>query len=345
MGYGELETDEGLLQFERLYAKLYYFISHKYLTDFKDRNGETALRDAVRRYGRYRGTKLRQEHESKGLPISIYTLFTYGGFPGKAGFKRNQIRLTSTERISETLVCPLFNEWQALGGESEGLCYCEEIHKAMWSAYDPRIETAQPTIKTKGDPTCTFEVRLRAADIDTTPLATSEPSHPPSDMSIDEAVARMGDLWAAMYYFLAKGLLDAYGLEGERALREAIREYGRNRGVELRAKHLAAGYEINLVSLFERYDLPNDPRFKRNLIELTPETRISQTLRCPYAELWEELGQGKNRIAQIYCEEVHHALFGAYDPAIQTNLCHPLTYEGSEYCMFCVYLRAANRRF
>jgi hypothetical protein len=338
----ELTTDAGLLQFERLYAKLYYFLSHKYLHDFKYRDGEEALRKVIRKYAEYRGTKRRGEHKDRGLPISVYTLFTYGGFPGKAGFKRNQTTLAATERISETLKCPLFDEWQALGGVPEGLCYCEEIHKTMWAAYDSRIHTVQPKIMTRGDASCTFEVHWRAEDDSHVPSIPPREELPDVAMTAEEAIVQIGDLWAAMYYFLAEGLLDAYGLEGERALRQAIREYGNNRGIETRDNHLKRGYPINLFSLFSYYDLPDDRRFERNKIELTPETRISQTLRCPYAEVWEQLGGGKNRIAQIYCEEVHHALFGAYAPAVQVNLCHPLTHEGSDYCMFSVYLRTAN---
>jgi hypothetical protein len=342
MNNTQLICDPGLLQFERLYAKLYYFLGHKYLHDFKERNGEQNLRKVIRKYAEYRGRQRRREHEERGLPISVYTLFTYGGFPGKSGFKRNQTSLTATERISETLTCPLFEEWRALGGMAEGICYCEEIHKTMWASYDPRIETIQPKIMTRGDDSCTFEVHWKNSGTGGTPAVPSKEELPDAAMTLEEAIVQIGDLWSAMYYFLAEGLLDNYGLEGERALREGIREYGSNRGVELRAEHLKAGYPINLVSLFTYYDLPNDHRFERNRIELTPETRISQTLRCPYAEIWEKLGEGKNRIAQIYCEEVHHAHFGAYAPGVQVNLCHPLTHEGSDHCMFSVYLRPAN---
>ena len=344
MSKQQLEMDEGLLQFERLYAKLYYFLSHKYLHDFKQRDGEENLREVIRKYAEYRGKQRRREHEKQGLPISVYTLFAYGGFPGKAGFRRNQKSLTATERISETLTCPLFEEWQALGGLAEALCYCEEIHKTMWAAYDSRIRTVQPQIMTRGDAKCTFEVRWEADATRNNPSIPSKEELPEATIALEDAIGQIGDLWAAMYYFLAEGLLDNYGLDGERALREGIREYGSNRGAELRAKHLKEGFSIDLVSLFTYYDLPNDHRFERNKIELTPETRISQTLRCPYAEIWEALGEGKNRIAQIYCEEVHHAHFGAYAPGVEVNLCHPLTHESSDYCMFSVYLRPANQR-
>lgn len=343
MSSSELQENTGLLQLERLYAKLYYFIAHQFLCEFRDRGGEEKLRDAVRELAVHRGEQLRRDHEQRGLPISVHSLFTFGGFPGKAGFSRNQMRLTSTERISETLVCPLYDEWQALGGEAEGLCYCEEIHETMWSTYDERIETAQPTIMTRGDKTCRFEVCMCLREGEQDPGQAASNSARASSLTVDEATMRLGELWAKLYYFLATKMLESYGGDGERALREAVREYGRNRGRLIRERHLAEGHTIDLESLFEKYDLPNDPRFRRNKIELTPETRISQTLVCPYAEVWEELAGGKSRVAQLYCEEVHHALFSAYDPAVQTNLCHPLTYEGTDHCMFSVYLRPANR--
>lgn len=344
MSSSELQANEALLQLERLYAQIYYFVAHQFIHKFGDRDGKEKLKEAIRELAVHRGMQLRRDHEQRGLPISVHTLFTFGGFPGKAGFSRNQTRLTSRERISETLVCPLFDEWQALGGNEEGLCYCEEIHNTMWSAYDERIETTQPTIMTRGDTSCRFAVRLRLREGEQDPGQAESDTARAASLTLDEAIMRLVDLWAKLYYFLGSKLLESYGVDGERALREAVREYGRHRGRLIRERHQAEGHPIDLESLFGRYDLPNDPRFRRKKIELTPETRISQTLVCPYAEVWDDLAGGKSRVAQLYCEEVHHALFSAYDPAVQTNLCHPLTHEGTDHCMFSVYLRPANRK-
>ncbi len=49
-----------------------------------------------------------------------------------------------------------------------------------------------------------------------------------------------------------------------------------------------------------------------------------------------------NAIGRIYCEEVHHEIFGAYDEAVQTNLSQTLT-QGNDRCRFSIYYRPANK--
>jgi hypothetical protein len=327
------EIEKGMVKMEELYANLYFQMAAEYMRTFGEK-GESALRQAIRDYGANRGALNRAAHEKLGLPIHLHTLFTMGGFPGKAGFKRNLFSLKPEERISETLVCPLNDHWKELGGQKEGVVYCEEIHAAMWAAYDPGIETRQPKIMTRGDECCKFEVLMPSAK--GAPEKATGPTRTP-----EENLQVMMDLQAKMYYYLAKGLIDNFGLPGEAAVRRAIRRFGWERGKKLRAEHLAKGLEINTYNLFTYYDLPGDSRFKRNRIDFTTETRLSETLECTFYEVWRTFADG-NRLGRIYCEEIHHQIFGAYDSAVQTNLATTLT-QGDDRCRFAVYLRPANK--
>jgi hypothetical protein len=144
-----------------------------------------------------------------------------------------------------------------------------------------------------------------------------------------------------MYYYLARGLCQSFGDEGDGALRRAIRRFGRERGLRLRQQHLERGLEISMNNLFTYYDLPSDDRFRRNKIELTDQTRLSETLVCPFHDVWNSYPEG-NKIGRIYCEEVHHAIFGAYDEAVQTNLSTTLT-QGDDRCRFAIYFRPGNK--
>jgi len=153
-------------------------------------------------------------------------------------------------------------------------------------------------------------------------------------------IQNMQDIWSKFYLHLAKELIEELGVEGEKALRQGIRNFGVDRGLAQWEKHKALGMKRNLYNLFSYGDLPNDSRFRRNRMLLTTQQRFTETLVCPLADMWEQMG-GKY-IGRIYCEEFHHAKFAAYAPKVQVNLSQTLTQEGDNHCRFSVYLRPSN---
>lgn len=157
-----------------------------------------------------------------------------------------------------------------------------------------------------------------------------------------QCIMDLGDNYTLLYSFICREILDEFGIEGERAVREATRRYGRDRGIHSRMEHIEKGYKVNMQTLFTAGSgLPKDPRFRRELQELNPEERISHTLVCPMADIWKAYGE--REIGRIYCEEFHPACYEhyAYDVG-HTNLSKTLTQECDEYCAFNVTLRAQN---
>lgn len=158
----------------------------------------------------------------------------------------------------------------------------------------------------------------------------------------EQCVMDLSDNYTLLYSFIGRELLDAFGKDGERVLREGTRRYGHDRGEHSRKRHIDLGVKINMKSLFSiGGDLPPDPRFRRDLQELNSEERVSHTLVCPMADIWKAYGE--REIGRIYCEEFHPACYNhyAYDYA-HTNLAKTLTQEKDEYCAFNVVLRAEN---
>lgn len=156
----------------------------------------------------------------------------------------------------------------------------------------------------------------------------------------DLEIANYQDAWAKLYLHFAKAVVRDFGIDGERLLRQAVRQFGIDRGVAQRKNHLAAGLKLNMENLFGKGDLPGDPRFRRNKIRLTSQERFSETLVCPIASMWREMDGLV--LGRLYCEEFHHAKFAAYAPKSQTNLSQTLTQEGDQFCRFSVYLRPGN---
>ncbi len=155
-------------------------------------------------------------------------------------------------------------------------------------------------------------------------------------------IIHMGDAYTLAFALMARKIIDELGNEGETAVREATRRFGRDRGRARRQKHLDLDVKINMRSLFSVCsDLPNDPRFRRDLSLLTEEERNSHTLVCPMAELW--IAYGMKDIGRIYCEEFHPACYKEYAWGMtDVNLSRTLTQDGDDYCDFHVVLRKAN---
>ena len=159
-------------------------------------------------------------------------------------------------------------------------------------------------------------------------------------------------LWVSLFYYMAKTAIDDYGLEGDRCIRQAVREFGHERGIRRRQRADAQGMPADLISLKAITDIYRDPRFakvssagKKRFHQAEPQQEFTKVYTCPNADMWAEL-EGKKlgeyqNIGSIYCEEVHHHLYGDFDPATQVNLTDILT-KGDECCNFRLHLRKAN---
>lgn len=150
--------------------------------------------------------------------------------------------------------------------------------------------------------------------------------------------------WVGLFYFLTKTCIDLCGKKGESAARHGVRDYGQARGVRMRGITDSLGLPANLISMSEHYDLMNDPRFDPSKIktELSEESDKMVYTCCPDADMWGCLPDG-HKIGFIFCEEVHHRIYGGYDPAMQVNLCETLT-NGGDCCRFYIYCRKCNQK-
>ncbi|WP_102050539.1 L-2-amino-thiazoline-4-carboxylic acid hydrolase [Pygmaiobacter massiliensis] len=157
-----------------------------------------------------------------------------------------------------------------------------------------------------------------------------------------QEATNLSDSFTLAYGFLGKSLIQMYGDLGEKALRDGTRAFGRDRAEALRRRHLEANYKVNMKSLFTvGYDLPSDPRFKRELQFIVDEARVSHTLYCPMAAIWKDYGMMD--IGRIYCEEFHNACYSHYAyNYTKVNLSKTQTQAEDDYCAFNVLLIPEN---
>ena len=78
----------------------------------------------------------------------------------------------------------------------------------------------------------------------------------------DFYISNLQDSYTIMYAYLVRGLLDDFGIEGEKQLGRNTKIWKGQR-IKRRQQHLSKGFKINMKNLFSvGADLPNDPRFK-----------------------------------------------------------------------------------
>lgn len=142
------------------------------------------------------------------------------------------------------------------------------------------------------------------------------------------------DSWVIMYTFIAKELTEAGGFEGEAALREAVRRFGRDRGLTNQKRLLDNNIKINLETLFcEGRDRPSEPRFVLETIHASREQYVLCTHICSFADVWKKYN-AKN-LGRIYCEEFHIACYEAFGfGKTKVNLARSLTQDGDDRCIF-----------
>ncbi len=314
-----------------IWALLYYHLATGLLDEF-GMEGERALRRGIRLFGRQRGLTMRARHLQEGRPITLRSLFEHYDLPSDGRSGRNTHILTDEERVSETTACPYAQIWSECDPQGDvGRIYCEEIHHAIFSAYDPAIQTNLTSTITRGDPVCRFAVHLRQANQGTTEYVVQRHVRLPYE---DDPPAMMTDLWILLYFHLARQYVDTFGDVGDAALRHAIRAFGEDRGRRMRRAHEEQGLPINVHTLFSQRDQPSDARTQSQLIVLTEDEWQDHVYRCAFFEAWRD--QGGLDVGLIYCQEVHHAMWEAYDPHMEVHLPQALTAKDN-CCQFRVF--------
>lgn len=158
----------------------------------------------------------------------------------------------------------------------------------------------------------------------------------------DMQLSSFQDSWVIMYAYVARELYYKGGIEGDAALREAVRRYARNRGRNNRERLLAANIKINLDTLFhEGRDRPGECRFEGPVLRAQEDERILHTHICSYADVWKEYDA--KWLGRIYCEEFHLAAYQEFSfNSAKINLSRSLTQDGDDRCWFTHTMRPEN---
>lgn len=165
------------------------------------------------------------------------------------------------------------------------------------------------------------------------------------DWGFDNSVSALSNLYAFMYYFLARDILDAFGEKGEEVIRQGIIDYGHFRGNLLRKRHDAAGIEANVKNFLEHYDLPKDDRTTKNRKLVHPLKAYGENSSCQFSDIWKLLEglplDAETHLGRVYCEAFHQAMCEGYHPDMKIEIRKALTY-GDDRCAMLTTLPGAE---
>jgi hypothetical protein len=261
-------------KWSRLYGTLYAFLATAMVEGFGEA-GERALRQAVHDYGVYRASWVRANHQAGGLALNLANMMNFGDMPNTDSLEKEGRLCTPSDFRVTVTECIHHNTWSTLDSVDVGRIYCEEVHGPLYCEYADGVTLDLSEFLTKGDNVCTFILTL--------PDAPDETAQPTLDAHPEVKIAR---LYGVLYCFLAKALLDAFGDEGESALRQALRAYARREAASLTEDQLACGWE-------------------RHGSMLRPTAGNANLAGQAVYNAWQEVEGGNIPVGLIYFDELH----------------------------------------
>ena len=164
---------------------------------------------------------------------------------------------------------------------------------------------------------------------------------------MEDSVARMGEIWAKLYYHLAREFA-ALGSEGEAALRRGIRNFAQDRGEAMRRVAEERGLPLTLETLMRNppegvHDMPF-AKICQEALKNFPDVKIDRSKPlpsysaegfCAYAAWWAQYPDGL-ALGKIYCDEFHHVRNQAFNPKLRIDMVQYIT-RGDPKCLLRSY--------
>lgn len=137
---------------------------------------------------------------------------------------------------------------------------------------------------------------------------------------------------AQLFAAISKSAIQEIGAaKAEPLIRQAVREYGRQRGkrMALRAKEYGHALTMENYFAYGEWAVPkNEMHFK--FVEKTPHARM-QIYRCPWYETWKE--NHALEFGKYFCQEIDEALVRGFNPDLVLQVNSTRT-NGGEVCDF-----------
>jgi len=146
-------------------------------------------------------------------------------------------------------------------------------------------------------------------------------------------------LFCRLFAHMSKAIIDELGEEaGEKLIKQAVWNFGVDRGRNIAERAKAAGCPIDEKSYLPNYDMARGDDF--TAANTYGENQVSQLFtQCGFADQW--IADGTERYGKLYCEMI--------DPAIAHGYCedfeciHDKRIYEDGVCTFCFRMNKKDR--
>ena len=291
-----------------------------------------ALDEALLRYGEWRGRSIRRRHRAAGVTLTARSLLEQWGTGDVHGpLELGWGEATGSSRLV-SLTIRRSPEWTHLARGPRWLpaLYHRSLFRGVARGYGDGLEV---TVPDEGfgltAPYTVAWIVAGAPDDDAGPVSSRALADPEGAYRVSELTMQSR---AALWAFLARGLLDRFDANGEWAAREGARRFGAERGSEIREVVIGRGRPVDMAGILENYDSGGDHIWKwKDEGHLSPGTWRQECTYCPFVPVWRELHAMD--LGYIYDYEFHLAQYRAYHPGARVAW-EALQTRGDATCLF-----------
>ena len=326
-GHLEGNAEEVMAAVIRLAASCWAFLVTEIVNVLGMESAETMVVNIARCQGGYRGTLIRRELESRGLPLDVAHAMNYwnGGSLGEQGYLPHYGEWHEPG-------CPMYDQWSQLAPQALTFLQCQESHRSVAREINPAIQVSFPALLTRGQPECVirFSMTVEQAEEAARQAERLRQEATKAGRTLAGEREPWGDdparyygtfaaLNALYFHCTANELLAAGEEQRENILRRAMRKWGAWRGNTMAEDHQKRGWPLDVQTLITYFDDPaaGDAWLAEN-VTLSPSEHTKDIVKSAYTARFEEIGTGG--IAAIMFEEALPAQAKAYNPKIELSL-------------------------
>jgi hypothetical protein len=311
------------------------------------REGEMAIRQGLRAFGKFRGERLREWHEKLGLPINMLSLITWWDIPsvresgglGEESKKFFEPIFTPYRVVHPGTQCILYDVHREHDFEHYGLIYCDEIHQEIVKAYHPNAIVEIHENLMKNDPYCHF-TWMMPPDVPEEEIDWS--GFEQMDAWEKEKPDELGLLYAKrdsiisgiLYYFLANAIINRFGDEGKSLVESSLIEMGKMRGANLKRSLAEYNDRPTVRKILENIDLPKFKAWGLSFEDFGDSVKVECSY-CPLAEVWHDLGD--KQIGSMFCRSQYKAIFKELDSKSSVEISETMA-EGAASCSIIIHI-------